>query len=101
MESTLYNVNYTVNLVHGEIKAVYAPKKDFEAQPKSWFTNQYQAEYCSLGIMLQNMAEETFKREKEVNECARIVLGTSITYTAEFCKEERQRLRADYAQYWI
>ena len=99
--SILYNVNFIVNLIHGEIKAVYEKKEAYSEKPIAWFNNVYQAEYCSLGIMLQNMAEDGFKREEVCDISSRIVLGSPMKCSVDYCKQERNKLREEYAQYWI
>lgn len=89
---------YSVNLMTGDISATT------DTMPKvacAIYNNLPQADFCSLGILLQNMNENQFKLEREINQDSRKTFDSIDRWTREGAQKTRKELKEKYAEYWI
>ena len=93
-------ITYVVNLINGSVSAGVRGGPD---GPYASFDNIHQADYCSLGISIQNMGENAFKSDAaEIDQAyTRTVLGTKFTETIESAREHRIRLYEEKAEYFV
>lgn len=72
---SMHNVKpmFKVSLINGAIEATL--ETEIEPSPYALYDNFYRANYCSLGIILQNIAEDEFKNERETEVSFRSVFG--------------------------
>lgn len=89
---------FCVNLSNGNLDCTL---REYRKGPYSTFKTIVRADYCSLGIMLQNMNEESFKRELIINSMDRRILDRDETVTKEQAKSLRAEYREKYSQYFV
>jgi len=90
---------FEVSLINGNVTAVTREVSG----PYTYYDNIYQAEFCGLGIAIQNMSENAYKDETAIESQSYhlSILDNTSSYTAEQAKEIRIKIREEYEQYFI
>ena len=89
---------FRVKLTSGDIECTLERET---GGPYKTFKTDIRADYCSLGIMLQNMNEETFKQEVDVDYSRRMIIDKTEILTREEAKQRRLDYRHNYPEYFI